>query len=78
MSNLSSKADLWFSLTLRWVPLSSEFLKLVYEFYSIPGSAVCAFSMDDIEKVFKGRFKEQKTPDSVWTAVPEDKVPKPR
>uniref|UniRef100_A0A8D2PML7 Semaphorin 6D n=1 Tax=Zosterops lateralis melanops TaxID=1220523 RepID=A0A8D2PML7_ZOSLA len=35
-------------------------------------------SMDDIEKVFKGRFKEQKTPDSVWTAVPEDKVPKPR
>ena len=47
-------------------------------FFSIPGSAVCAFSMDDIEKVFKGRFKEQKTPDSVWTAVPEDKVPKPR
>ncbi|NIG60184.1 semaphorin-6D isoform X2 [Pontoporia blainvillei] len=45
---------------------------------SIPGSAVCAFSMDDIEKVFRGRFKEQKTPDSVWTAVPEDKVPKPR
>ncbi|XP_053450660.1 semaphorin-6D isoform X9 [Nycticebus coucang] len=45
---------------------------------SIPGSAVCAFSMNDIEKVFKGRFKEQKTPDSVWTAVPEDKVPKPR
>ncbi|XP_053318096.1 semaphorin-6D isoform X2 [Spea bombifrons] len=45
---------------------------------SIPGSAVCAFTMDDIEKVFRGRFKEQKTPDSVWTAVPEDKVPKPR
>nr|XP_034986515.1 semaphorin-6D isoform X8 [Zootoca vivipara] len=45
---------------------------------SIPGSAVCAFSMEDIEKVFKGRFKEQKTPDSVWTAVPEDKVPRPR
>ncbi|XP_069766719.1 semaphorin-6D isoform X3 [Narcine bancroftii] len=45
---------------------------------SIPGSAVCAFNMDDIEKSFKGRFKEQKTPDSVWTAVPEDRVPKPR
>uniref|UniRef100_A0A4W3KHR2 Semaphorin 6D n=1 Tax=Callorhinchus milii TaxID=7868 RepID=A0A4W3KHR2_CALMI len=45
---------------------------------SIPGSAVCAFSMEDIEKVFKGRFKEQKTPDSVWTAVPEDRVPNPR
>ncbi|XP_062327318.1 sema domain, transmembrane domain (TM), and cytoplasmic domain, (semaphorin) 6D, like isoform X1 [Osmerus eperlanus] len=45
---------------------------------SIPGSAVCAFSMTDIEKVFRGRFKEQKTADSVWTAFPEDKLPKPR
>ncbi|XP_041444225.1 semaphorin-6D isoform X3 [Xenopus laevis] len=45
---------------------------------SIPGSAVCAFTMDDIEKVFRGRFKEQKSPDSVWTAVSEDRVPKPR
>uniref|UniRef100_A0A6Q2XM81 Sema domain-containing protein n=1 Tax=Esox lucius TaxID=8010 RepID=A0A6Q2XM81_ESOLU len=45
---------------------------------SIPGSAVCAFSMDDIEKVFRGRFKEQKTPDSVWTAFPEEKLPNPR
>lgn len=46
--------------------------------HSIPGSAVCAFSMDDIEKVFSGRFKEQKTTDSVWTPIPEDKLPKPR
>ncbi|XP_026175486.1 semaphorin-6D isoform X3 [Mastacembelus armatus] len=45
---------------------------------SIPGSAVCAFSMADIEKVFQGRFKEQKTPDSVWTPFPEEKLPKPR
>uniref|UniRef100_A0A671Q715 Semaphorin-6D-like n=1 Tax=Sinocyclocheilus anshuiensis TaxID=1608454 RepID=A0A671Q715_9TELE len=45
---------------------------------SIPGSAVCAFSMADIEKAFRGRFKEQKTPDSVWTPFPEDKLPKPR
>ncbi|XP_028293335.1 semaphorin-6D isoform X2 [Gouania willdenowi] len=45
---------------------------------SIPGSAVCAFSMADIEKVFLGRFKEQKTADSVWTPFPEEKLPKPR
>lgn len=45
---------------------------------SIPGSAVCAFSMAHIEKVFSGRFKEQKTPDSVWTPFPEEKLPKPR
>ncbi|KAJ8247850.1 hypothetical protein GJAV_G00251220 [Gymnothorax javanicus] len=45
---------------------------------SIPGSAVCAFSMADIEKVFRGRFKEQRTPDSVWTAFPEERLPKPR
>lgn len=58
--------------------LSPDGLPDAFPLFSIPGSAVCAFSMDDIEKVFKGRFKEQKTPDSVWTAVPEDKVPKPR
>ncbi|XP_053355850.1 sema domain, transmembrane domain (TM), and cytoplasmic domain, (semaphorin) 6D, like isoform X2 [Clarias gariepinus] len=45
---------------------------------SIPGSAVCAFSMPDIEKVFEGRFKEQKTPDSVWTPVSDDRLPRPR
>ncbi|XP_039519831.1 sema domain, transmembrane domain (TM), and cytoplasmic domain, (semaphorin) 6D, like isoform X5 [Pimephales promelas] len=45
---------------------------------SIPGSAVCAFSMEDIEKAFRGRFKEQKTADSVWTPFPEEKLPKPR
>ncbi|XP_061526853.1 sema domain, transmembrane domain (TM), and cytoplasmic domain, (semaphorin) 6D, like isoform X3 [Phycodurus eques] len=45
---------------------------------SIPGSAVCAFSMADIEKVFRGRFKEQKTADSIWTPFSEEKLPKPR
>uniref|UniRef100_A0A8C0YJ87 Semaphorin 6D n=1 Tax=Cyprinus carpio carpio TaxID=630221 RepID=A0A8C0YJ87_CYPCA len=36
---------------------------------SIPGSAVCSFSMADIEKAFHGRFKEQKTADSVVTGM---------
>lgn len=34
--------------------------------------------MADVEKVFWGRFKEQKTQDSVWTPFPEEKLPKPR
>lgn len=45
---------------------------------SIPGSAVCGFYLDDIERVFNGKFKEQKNSDSVWTSVPEENVPKPR
>uniref|UniRef100_A0A8B9KZM9 Semaphorin 6A n=2 Tax=Astyanax mexicanus TaxID=7994 RepID=A0A8B9KZM9_ASTMX len=45
---------------------------------SIPGSAVCAYDMADIATAFTGRFKEQKSPDSTWTPVPEEKVPKPR
>ncbi|RVE75218.1 hypothetical protein OJAV_G00014380, partial [Oryzias javanicus] len=45
---------------------------------SIPGSAVCAFYMDDIERVFNGKFKEQRTSDSSWTPVPEEQVPRPR
>ncbi|XP_039675573.1 semaphorin-6D-like [Perca fluviatilis] len=45
---------------------------------SIPGSAVCAFYMDDIEKVFNGKFKEQRTGDSSWTPVLDEQVPRPR
>nr|XP_020027163.1 semaphorin-6A [Castor canadensis] len=45
---------------------------------SIPGSAVCAYDMCDIANVFTGRFKEQKSPDSTWTPVPDERVPKPR
>uniref|UniRef100_K7GFT7 Semaphorin 6C n=1 Tax=Pelodiscus sinensis TaxID=13735 RepID=K7GFT7_PELSI len=45
---------------------------------SITGSAVCAFYLDDIERVFSGKFKEQKNADSAWTPVPEEKVPRPR
>ncbi|XP_010612454.1 semaphorin-6A isoform X3 [Fukomys damarensis] len=45
---------------------------------SIPGSAVCAYDMLDIANVFTGRFKEQKSPYSTWTPVPDERVPKPR
>ncbi|XP_062399700.1 semaphorin-6A isoform X3 [Sardina pilchardus] len=45
---------------------------------SIPGSAVCVYDMADVAAAFSGRFKEQKSPDSTWTPVPEEKVPKPR
>uniref|UniRef100_A0AAV2MEA7 Sema domain-containing protein n=1 Tax=Knipowitschia caucasica TaxID=637954 RepID=A0AAV2MEA7_KNICA len=45
---------------------------------SITGSAVCAFYMDDIEKSFSGKFKEQKNSESAWTPVPDEQVPKPR
>uniref|UniRef100_A0A8C1AK97 Sema domain-containing protein n=1 Tax=Cyprinus carpio carpio TaxID=630221 RepID=A0A8C1AK97_CYPCA len=45
---------------------------------SIPGSAVCAYDMVEIAAAFTGRFKEQKSPDSTWTPVPEEKVPRPR
>ncbi|XP_056270272.1 semaphorin-6B isoform X2 [Pseudoliparis swirei] len=45
---------------------------------SIPGSAVCAFDMEELAGVFEGRFKEQKSPESIWTPVPDDVIPKPR
>ncbi|XP_069820635.1 semaphorin-6B isoform X2 [Dendropsophus ebraccatus] len=45
---------------------------------SIQGSAVCLFDMEQVALIFSGRFKEQRTPDSVWTPVPEELVPKPR
>ncbi|XP_021543703.1 semaphorin-6C isoform X3 [Neomonachus schauinslandi] len=45
---------------------------------SIPGSAVCAFYVDDIERGFEGKFKEQRSLDGAWTPVSEDRVPSPR
>lgn len=46
--------------------------------FSIPGSAVCAFDMEQLAGVFDGRFKEQKSPESIWTPVPDEFIPKPR
>ncbi|KAL1022950.1 hypothetical protein UPYG_G00034620 [Umbra pygmaea] len=45
---------------------------------SIPGSAVCAFDMEQLARAFDGRFKEQKSPESIWTPVPDELIPKPR
>lgn len=48
------------------------------DLFSIPGSAVCAFYLDDIERGFEGKFKEQRSVDGAWTPVSEDRVPSPR
>ncbi|XP_040197043.1 semaphorin-6B [Rana temporaria] len=45
---------------------------------SIQGSAVCIFDMEKMALTFSGRFKEQRTPDSIWTPVAEELVPSPR
>uniref|UniRef100_A0A8D0E4V9 Sema domain-containing protein n=1 Tax=Salvator merianae TaxID=96440 RepID=A0A8D0E4V9_SALMN len=45
---------------------------------SIPGSAICAFDLVDINQAFSRPFKEQKSSTSVWTIVPDDEVPTPR
>ncbi|KAG7332771.1 hypothetical protein KOW79_004605 [Hemibagrus wyckioides] len=45
---------------------------------SIPGSAVCVFDMEQLSVVFDGRFKEQKSPESIWTPVADELIPKPR
>ncbi|XP_043278781.1 semaphorin-1A isoform X2 [Venturia canescens] len=45
---------------------------------SISGSAVCAFSLNDIAKTFEGNFKEQSARDSNWLPVQSAKVPDPR
>lgn len=45
---------------------------------SISGSAVCAFSLQDITDTFKGNFKEQSAINSNWLPVQSTKVPDPR
>lgn len=45
---------------------------------SISGSAVCAFSLQNIADTFAGSFKEKSGQNSNWLPVPETKVPDPR
>lgn len=45
---------------------------------SISGSAVCAFSLQDITDTFEGNFKEQSAINSNWLPVQSNKVPDPR
>uniref|UniRef100_A0A1B6EFF5 Semaphorin-1A n=1 Tax=Clastoptera arizonana TaxID=38151 RepID=A0A1B6EFF5_9HEMI len=45
---------------------------------SIGGSAVCAFSLQDISDTFEGNFKEQSELNSNWLPVQSIKVPDPR
>ncbi|XP_071862291.1 semaphorin 1a isoform X1 [Bombus fervidus] len=45
---------------------------------SISGSAVCAFSLQDVTDTFKGNFKEQSAINSNWLPVQSTKVPDPR
>ncbi|XP_076304927.1 semaphorin-2A-like isoform X1 [Tachypleus tridentatus] len=42
------------------------------------GSAVCTFSLESIQEVFNGKFKEQTTSFSAWLPVLTSKVPEPR
>ncbi|KAF1400723.1 Semaphorin-6C, partial [Spheniscus magellanicus] len=44
----------------------------------IPGSAVCAFYLADVERAFEGPFAEPRGAAGTWTPVPEDRVPRPR
>jgi len=44
---------------------------------AISGSAVCAFRLYDVEKVFNGAFKEQAASNYNWLPVATHKVPIP-
>ncbi|KOB76186.1 putative semaphorin 2a [Operophtera brumata] len=42
------------------------------------GSAICTFTIGDVQKAFEGKFKEQATSSSAWLPVISSKVPEPR
>lgn len=46
--------------------------------HSIPGSAVCAFYLADVERAFEGHFAEPRGAGGAWPPVPEERVPRPR
>lgn len=63
---------------------SSDGSSVVYAVFTTPQSAVrmsavCAFRMDDIRRVFDtGDFKVQKSVSSLWSAHRSYELPKPR
>ncbi|KAJ1522229.1 hypothetical protein ONE63_002537 [Megalurothrips usitatus] len=46
--------------------------------YGLTGSAICGFTLHDIQEAFRGKFKEQATSTSAWLPVLSSKVPEPR
>ncbi|XP_041767962.1 semaphorin-1A isoform X1 [Anopheles merus] len=57
--------------------------KIIYGIMTTPenaigGSAVCAFSVEDIMEAFEGPFKAQRDIHSNWLQVPPSAVPEPR
>ncbi|XP_070388163.1 semaphorin-1A isoform X4 [Dermacentor albipictus] len=57
--------------------------KLIYSVFTTPhnsisGSAVCAFRVEDIQRVFEGSFKGQDDINSNWLPIVNSKVPEPR
>lgn len=42
------------------------------------GSAICSFTLGDIQAAFNGKFKEQASSSSAWLPVLSSKVPEPR
>ena len=62
---------------------NSESERVIYGVFktppnSISGSAVCAFRLRDVARVFAGQFKEQRSTSDNWLAVEPHKVPSPR
>lgn len=53
------------------------FMKFIFR-NGLTGSAVCTFSLESIQEVFNGKFKEQATSSSAWLPVLSSKVPEPR
>ena len=67
--------------TSNWVTghYGSSSAQLIYAIFTTPmnsitGSAVCAFSLQDISDTFEGNFKEQTELNSNWLPVPSSKV----
>lgn len=42
------------------------------------GSAICSFTLDDIQAAFNGKFKEQASSSAAWLPVLSNRVPEPR
>jgi hypothetical protein len=56
-----------------------SFIYIFWHFSNgLTASAICAFTLTDLNRAFNGPFKGQETTKSNWLPIPDDEVPTPR
>ena len=72
---MSSAADNKLFIVLQYKIFNLHYLHIFRT--GMPASAICAFKLSEIERVFNGPFKTQASSTSIWTQATSVPTPRP-